>query len=245
MEICEYKTMFEAEDQHWWYVGLRRLVLSLWSRYVRAERPAVLDVGCGTGATLAALDGLATPAVGIDFALEAVRRCRTRSLPCTAVASALALPFGRNSFDVVVSCDLLCHSSIPDKSVGLKEMHRVLRAGGLVFLNLPAYQWLLSSHDRAYGQDRRFTRGAVLALLRGTGFEPVTATYWNTFLFPAAVAVRVWRKFARAEVSDLAAGFSHLASGPAGALLGIERALVRRVALPFGLSVLAVGRKAA
>jgi SAM-dependent methyltransferase len=157
----------------------------------------------------------------------------------------MALPFGCNSFDVVVLCDVLCHSSIPDKSVALKEMHRVLRPGGLVFLNLPAYQWLLSSHDRAYRQDRRFTRGAVLALLRGTGFEPVTATYWNTFLFPAAVAVRVWRKFARTEVSDLAAGFSHPASGPVGALLGVERALVRRVALPFGLSVLAVGRKAA
>jgi ubiquinone/menaquinone biosynthesis C-methylase UbiE len=245
MELSEYATMFEAEDRHWWYVGLRRLLLSLWRRHLRVERPAVLDVGCGTGANLAALNGLAAPAVGVDFAPEAVRLCRTRKLSCTAVASALALPFDGQSFDVVVSCDVLCHSSIPDKGVALNEIHRVLRGNGLVFLNLPAYQWLLSSHDRAYRTDRRFTRAAVLELLRTTGFEPVTVTYWNTFLFPAAVAVRAWRNFTGSEGSDLVAGSARPAGGLLGAVLGLERALIRLIPLPFGLSVLAVGRKAA
>jgi ubiquinone/menaquinone biosynthesis C-methylase UbiE len=149
MELSEYTTMFELEDRHWWYNGLRELLLCHWAQHLWTECPAVLDVGCGTGANLVGLDDLAARLVGIDFAPEAIRLCRTRGLSCTAVASALALPFGGETFDAVVSCDVLCHSSITDKSVVVREMHRVLRPGGMVFLNLPAYQWLFSSHDRA------------------------------------------------------------------------------------------------
>ena len=243
MELSEYTTMFELEDRHWWYVGLRQLLLSLWAREVRAECPAVLDVGCGTGANLIALNDLAAKPVGIDFAPQAVRFCRTRGLSRTAVASALMIPFGAESFDVVVSCDVLCHSSIRDKSVALREMHRVLRTGGLVFLNLPAYQWLFSSHDEAYQQDRRFTRAAVLKLLRANGFEPVTATYWNSFLFPAAAVARLWRNLRNPEGSDLQTGSAQSASRLFGAMLRGERAFIRRFPLPFGLSVFAVGRK--
>src|SRR5262249_30947528 len=243
MEFSEYTTMFGLEDRHWWYVGLRQLLLSLWARHVRAERPAVLDVGCGTGANLIALNGVAAKLAGIDFAPEAVRFCRTRGLACTAVASALMIPFGAESFDVVVSCDVLCHSSIRDKSVVLREMHRVLRTGGLVFLNLPAYQWLFSSHAKAYQQDRRLTHAPLLQLLRANGFEPMTATYWNTFLFPAATVARVWRNFSNLEGSDLKTGSAQFASRLFGAMLSGERALIRRFPLPFGLSVFAVGRK--
>ena len=53
---------------------------------------AVLDAGCGTGANLLAFADRARPA-GIDFSPEAVRWCRSRGLPDTAVASAAALPF--------------------------------------------------------------------------------------------------------------------------------------------------------
>src|SRR5947209_1721287 len=95
MKLSEYTTMFELEDRDRWYAGLRELLLSLWARHVRTDCPAVLDVGCGTGANLVALNGLAARLVGIDFAPEAIRLCRTRGLSCTAVASAPGPPARR------------------------------------------------------------------------------------------------------------------------------------------------------
>jgi ubiquinone/menaquinone biosynthesis C-methylase UbiE len=242
MKLAEYATMYNAEDHHWWYRGLRQMLLMFWKRHVAAECPRLLDIGCGTGANLAALAGASEP-FGIDFEPEAVRFCRTRGLDDTVAASALQLPFQAESFDVVISCDVLCHSSIPDKSIALQEMRRVLSPGGLVFLNLPAYQWLLSSHDQAYQQDQRFTRPALAKLLSANGFDLVAATYWNTLLFPIAATARLWRKMTRPKGSDFNAGSAQSAAPFFNLLLGIERTLISCFPMPFGLSVFTVARR--
>ncbi len=144
---------------------------------------------------------------------------------------------------MVLSCDVLCHASMPDKRVPFAELARVLRPGGVLLLNLPAFMWLHSSHDRAYHTDRRFTPGEVRGRLEEAGLEPLRVTCWNSVLFPAAVAVRLLRRLTRPEGSDLAAG-SAAAAGPLfGAAFALERALLRRVPLPLGLSVFAVARR--
>src|SRR4051794_25952438 len=124
MEPVEYATMAEAENGHWWYRALRAVIREAWKRHIGEQRPKLLDVGCGTGANLAALHELSQP-FGIDFAPEAVAWCRQRGLVDTVVASAGALPFAERSFDVVLSCDVLCHGSLPKKQVPLAEMARV------------------------------------------------------------------------------------------------------------------------
>ena len=119
----------------------------------------------------------------------------------------------------------------------------MLAAEGIVILNVPAYQWLLSSHDRAYQQDRRFTGREVAELMRSVGLAPLSVGYWNTLLFPAAAATRLLRRFTSPTGSDLqtgsGAGMSRLMEG----VLGVERALAKVVPLPFGLSIIAVGRR--
>jgi len=243
MELAEYATMAEVEERHWWYRALRAVIDEAWARHVDCPAPRrLLDVGCGTGANLLALRDRAVPA-GIDFSPEAVRWCRGRGLADTAVASAAALPFPEGRFDVALSCDVLCHASLPDKRAPLAEMARVLRPGGVLLLNLPAFQWLHSSHDRAYHTDRRFTRAEVAELLRGAGLAPLQVGYWNGVLFPAAAAMRLLRRVTRPEGSDLAAGSGAGAGRLFDAALALERALTRRVPLPMGLSVFAVARK--
>lgn len=242
MDLKEYATMYDVEDRHWWYAGLRNMFLQYWKKYIKIRSPRVLDVGCGTGGNLVMLQHGSEP-IGIDFSFEAISFCRKRNLQITGVASATALPFGDENFDAVLSFDVLCHNSIPDKNIPLREMRRVLKPGGLVFLNLPAYQWLYSPHDKAYHQDRRFTRIEVERLLQGNGFEVVDATYWNTLLFPAAMAIRLWRRFSAADGSDLVAGSGQSMSIMVNTIMGVERALVRLASLPFGLSVFTVAQK--
>ncbi|HVL56920.1 MAG TPA: methyltransferase domain-containing protein [Burkholderiaceae bacterium] len=233
--------MAEIEDRHWWYRGLRAVIRQAWERSIAAPRPTLLDVGCGTGANLAALADRSEP-IGIDLAPEAIAFCRRRGLMRTLVGSADRLPFADGGFDVALSCDVLSHWSLSDKAAALREMQRVLRPGGTLLLNVPAYQWLLSQHDVAVHQDRRFSRREIAALLAQTGFEPIWVSHWNAALLPAAVAVR-WLRRARQSGSDLAAGSGEAAGAVFGAVLAAERALLRRFALPFGLSVFAVARR--
>lgn len=242
MKADEYEIMYQVEDRHWWYRGLRRIIAQHWPAPPPSGRLRVLDAGCGAGANLAAFSPRAQ-AVGIDASGVAIRFCRRRGLARTAVASVLHLPFPEACFDVVLSCDVLCHKAVADRSSALREMARVLRPGGVLLVNLPAYQGLLSSHDLAVHNDRRFTCAEALALLRAQGLTPLRATYWNTFLFPLIAPLRLWRRLRPRPSSDLDAPPSPRMDAFLSAVLTLERACLRLTPLPFGLSVFIAAQK--
>jgi SAM-dependent methyltransferase len=242
MESAEYEIMFHAEERHWWYAALRAMLMQFWRANVPVERPRLLDVGCGSGANLKALSPMSN-AIGIDISPKAVHFCRERGLQNTAVSSALALPFPNDEFDVVLLMDVLYHKAVPCKRTLLTEVGRVLKPGGVLLLNVPAYQWLYSSHDEAIHTDKRFTRREITDLLHEAGFTVSRATYWNTLLFPPIAATRLWRKLVPPEGSDL--------DNPSGKTMGrlfagifaLERAFIKMTSLPFGLSIFAAANK--
>ena len=241
MNRDEYEIMRRVEDTHWWYGALRARLLDVWRAYV-PKGAHVLDAGCGTGANLAALAPLAHT-VGIDYAREAVSFCRELGQARTSVASIVSLPFQDNAFDAVLSFDVLCHRSIENKEATLGELLRVTNSGGILVLNLPAFQWLYSSHDIAVHTNKRFTRGEMKEMAQRQGADVVRIGYWNSLLFPLLASIRLWRKRQPLASSDLD-GASGQSLGPVfGALLAIERVLGFVIPWPAGLSVLVVLRK--
>jgi ubiquinone/menaquinone biosynthesis C-methylase UbiE len=94
-----------------------------------------LDVGCGTGLFTELIVETRRPSVvvGIDQAraqIDYARRKPVAKLASFRVGDAQALPFDDASFDVVASA--LVINFIPDRLRALEEMHRVVRAGGIV-----------------------------------------------------------------------------------------------------------------
>ena len=237
----EYAIMFNVEDRHWWYAGLRGMLGECWRRHIRTEHPRVLDVGCGTGAVL---DWL-TPhsRYGIDLCLDAIQFCRSRKQETTAVASANELPFPPETFDVAVCLDVLYHKGVPDRNAALRAIRQVLVPNGVVLINVPAYQWLYSSHDVAVHTDHRFTKREMLRLLTENGFEPLEATYWNTLLFPPILLTRLWHKISPPSQSDLSGGADGISHGVFSSILALERHLIRLTPMPFGLSIFVAARK--
>ncbi|MBM4362909.1 MAG: class I SAM-dependent methyltransferase, partial [Deltaproteobacteria bacterium] len=151
-----------------------------------------------------------------------------------------ALPFADASFDAVVSLDVICLDGV-DERRALAELRRVLRPGGLLILNLPAFESLRGEHDRAVRIRHRFRTGETSRLLQGNGFVPRRVRYWNTLLFPAVWLVRRFRSHGE-STSDLAP-----LPGPLNLalrlVLGIEATLFALVPAPVGSSVLAVARR--
>ena len=110
----------------------RRLHGEVMAAVERFEFGAVLDVGCGTGATLEAIVSAQTGvhACGIDLSPEmiAVARRRMGEAAQLEVADAEHLPLPDAAVDLVVCVDSLHH--YPQPSGALAEMHRVSRPGG-------------------------------------------------------------------------------------------------------------------
>lgn len=241
MNTEEYACMRAVEDSHWWYGGLHALVTRAIARHLKAGAP-VVDVGCGTGGMAARLPtGYAV--TGLDLAPEAVAFCKERGMTRLAQADAGHLPLAAVVAEGVLLLDVLYHTGVPDRAAVLREAHRILRPGGLVVLNVPAYQWLYSSHDVAVHTAHRFTRGEINGLLREAGLEVVESTYWNSLLLPAIVACRVVRKWLPERGSDLDPHTPSWVNGLLGGILAVERRVMCCCSWPAGLSIFVVARR--
>jgi len=249
LEFEEFKIMYEAEDTHWWYRGLRGVMfelLGLDSGRTRALE--VLDAGCGTGGTLQALRNAGFLHLqGFDLNPPALHFCRERGLEQVKLGSITDIPFPDNVFNVVISNDVLNDAGTSNEAAALSELNRVLRPGGRLFLNLPAFGFLRSEHDRATDVARRYTRPEITRKLQDGGFIVRRVTYWNMFLFPVVVAVRLIRREREEDLSNPARSDIVVPPEPANGLLSTvmraERALIKRIDLPFGSSVAVMAQK--
>ena len=248
MTPAEYEALFAVEDHHWWFRGLRREVFRALRRFAPKRESGLrwLDAGSGTGGLLAAggVSGAFRLAAGLDRSWEGLTLAKRRRLPALVRGSAGNLPFAGASLDVMTSIDVLCHREV-DGSAALSEAARCLAPGGILVLQVPAYQWLYSSHDRAVWSNRRFTRTEVVRMVEAAGLSLREAGYRNTLLFPAAAARRLLSR-GRADGSERSdVGPPSPAVQVLGAAaLSIEDTLARlHVRLPFGLSVFCVAAR--
>ena len=247
MNPSEYEALFAVEDDHWWFVALRREIARALERHaLSGAGRRWLDAGSGTGGLLANLGGGARAVrIGLDSSLLGLSLARSRGLARLAVGSVGDLPFSGETFGIVTSIDVLCHRDVAEEPA-LREAHRCLEQGGLLILQVPAFSWLYGEHDRAVWTNRRFRRREVEALLEKTGFTLRESFYRMSLLFPAAALRRLGSRRSRPEQearSDVRPA-SAFANAFFGAVLRVETALAAlRLRLPFGLSVFCVARK--
>lgn len=238
--------MAASEDSHWWYRRLRRLVVeTLDSAFPGAGPRTIVDVGCGTGGCCRAVRSRfgSVRCVGIDPEPKALEHCRASGMRELIRASASELPLRPASADAVICLDVLYYPSIrPDAA--MQRFFDVLRPGGVLILNLPAFARLRGQHDVAVAIRKRYRLDEVRALCEAAGFQVTRATYWNAALF---VPLVVWRWLSR---PTLAAGaLSDVARSPRWlnpifhCILATEAAAMRWATLPFGSSAFVVARK--
>jgi SAM-dependent methyltransferase len=232
VEHAEYDLMDEAEAGMWWYRALHaRLADAL-----AGVTGRILDAGCGTGGLLARLPQTqGAVRFGLEYHPPAAARAAAKSGAPVAAGSICALPFADASFDAVVSADVLCHAGV-DPQVALAELARVLRPGGRLVLNMPAYGWLMSAHDRRVHNTRRVDRGTLQDWLRTAGYGAARVFYWNSLLLPLMVVQR--KLLARGEAASDVAAFPPWLDATFLGITEIERRLKLR--LPAGGSVIAI-----
>ena len=241
MERVVFDRMAELDQHHWWFIARRRILSSLINRVVQPPQGArVLEVGCGTGHNLPMLGEFGTlEACELDPSARALSSKRLGREVKEARLPDLSM-FDRNAFDLIALLDVLEH--VPDDLASLRAIHRRLKPGGALLLTVPANPWMWSAHDVAHHHFRRYSKKQLRRVLRDAGFETQTLTYFNTLLYPLVAGVRLINKLTRRDAAD-----DSLPSAPVNSALrgifGLERGLVGRVPLPFGVSLVAVVRR--
>jgi SAM-dependent methyltransferase len=167
-----------ADPEPWRFERRRALLLA-------EARPGerVLDLGCGAGRFVRALQESGADAVGVEIAEAALERAR-RNAPGAELHRLEedgTIPLGHHTVDLVWCSEVLEHAV--DASALLHEARRVLKPGGRLLVTVPyhgrAKDVLLAlarfeTHFDPLGQHLRFfTRRSLVATLDATGFEPV------------------------------------------------------------------------
>lgn len=232
--------MAKVEDRHWWFVGRRALVADALSKLPLPDGADILDAGCGTGGNLATWARFGRlQAFEID---EGARDLANQRGITSVVAGHLpdGVPFEPQSFDVIVSTDVLEH--VADDRASLAALHATLRPGGWLALTVPALPALWSPHDAAHGHHRRYRRAELLERVQAAGLVVERCTAWNGLLLPAAAAERAWARVAQREAAAPEVPAS-LVNRALKGVLWAERALLSRRDLPLGVSLLVVARR--
>jgi SAM-dependent methyltransferase len=242
--------MRHFEDTYWWYTGLRSRVIAHVSKIINGKSSVqLLDAGCGTGGMMHALQ-LNFPGahiVGIDFSSQAVQSTRERNVGPVLNASVDAVPFREETFDVIISLDVVLEMRAVHDQIALLEFHRVLKKEGMLILNLTAFECLRGQHDDAAHVGRRYTKKTLMPPLLQAGFVKQSVTYWNALFFPILL---FWRPLSRL-FADAAAPLSDLKPLPRFAnkmltwLIMKELQISMNVSLPFGSSIFVVAQKIA
>jgi 2-polyprenyl-3-methyl-5-hydroxy-6-metoxy-1,4-benzoquinol methylase len=100
----------------------------------------VLDLGCGTGFFSRRARERGADVVSVDLGPGLLKQVMAKAHVVPVAGNALALPFRDASFDVVVSSEMIEHTTDPMQAV--REMARVLKPGGPLALTCPNRAWL-------------------------------------------------------------------------------------------------------
>jgi len=236
-----YEQMAQLDQRHWWFTARRRILAELIERVARPPKDArILELGAGTGHNLAMLSRFGTveaselDSVARKLASERLgREVKEAALPDLSM-------FPADSYDLIALLDVLEH--VPDDKGSLSAILQRLKPGGAMLLTVPANPWMWSAHDVAHHHHRRYRKSEIEKLARDAGFKIELLSPFNSLLFPPIAAVRLLGKMTGKDDSDDAMPGA-LVNKTLDTVFGLERSLIGRVPMPFGVSLVAVLRR--
>ena len=241
MDRKVFDQMAKLDATHWWFTARRRILDRLIERVVKPPQDArILELGAGTGHNLAMLSRFGhVEASELD---PIARELASERLGRPVVEAALPdlMMFPAATYDLIALLDVLEH--VVDDKGSLAAIFGRLKPGAALLLTVPANPWMWSAHDAAHHHHRRYRKREIAALARAAGYDIELLSPFNSLLFPPIAAVRLIGRLRGDESSDDAMPGA-LVNKTLEAVFGLERALIGRVPMPFGVSLVAVLRR--
>jgi SAM-dependent methyltransferase len=185
-------SLSDVVSRHPWWAARTDLVLELLER-LRILPPArVLEVGCGWGTNLEALEAGGYHITGLDISRRALDRLDRPHRQLIEADLALGLPDTLPAYDCVLALDVIEH--IDDDHLAVRELGRLLDPGGRVIISVPALPELYSEFDAVQGHRRRYTAQSLRACLEGAGLIVEDILWWGQWMVQPLRARKLRRR---------------------------------------------------
>ncbi|MGE0610031.1 MAG: class I SAM-dependent methyltransferase [Pirellulales bacterium] len=184
MQSEQFELHADIEQRHWWFVARRRILKALVAEVLpQSPETVVVDVGCGTGANIAALADQYR-CVGIDTSTDAIEFARQR-FPDVQFRQGFApedLGEIASQAGLFLLTDVLEH--VPDDFALLSKLLAAAKPGAYFLITVPADLSLWSEHDESFGHYRRYDEARLKQVWKGLAVTPLLTSYYNSRLCP-------------------------------------------------------------
>jgi SAM-dependent methyltransferase len=252
MERSTYYQLAAIEDLHWWFVYRRKLLAKMIDAFGGVQAQSVLDIGCCTGGNLPFLKAYGANVIGLDLSQDAIALAREKFPDGDfqkGDVNDLCRLYPAESFDLITDFNVLYHLWVKSDLQSMRDIHRLLRPGGVFISTEPAFSFLWRAHDAIDQGARRYTLGQFTGMLERAGYCPVRGTYFNFPALPAAAALALVDRLGLSPpqsnegVGELRPP-PHWLNNLMGAALDIELGAIRIFGgLPLGVSIACIARK--
>jgi SAM-dependent methyltransferase len=235
-----------VEERHYWFSSRNEVIVSTMRDVLdNLAGQRAVDIGCGTGFVMRALERAGIAAVGIDMHQVALTYARNRVRGPLFLSTATTLPFFRE-FDIATLFDVIEH--VADDVALLVEARAVLRAGGHVVVTVPAGPGLWTTYDEVIGHKRRYDRDVLISALTRAGLRVRFVSYFNTALLLAGVVRQSPRRRPDAgrDAVDIVRRALRVPPAPINTLLRLSvkaEAPLRRLSWVRGGSLIAIAQQ--
>lgn len=163
---------FTLEDRH-----LKNFVVLL-KEYTDLKDKLILDFGCGTGGSSVALGLNSAKVIGVEPQDDHVQVAQARIkkyqlgdlVKVSQLTDTIELPFPNGTFDICV-CHSVLEYIIKDRPKYIKEMWRVIKPGGLLFI--------AGTSNGIFPIEMHTGRWLINYLPLKDGTAPVGVSYWQ------------------------------------------------------------------
>lgn len=172
------------EETSWWNAAMRDVASMLMERGDLPETGTLLDIGCGSGQGLRwfSRSHPTWRLLGLDPGAEGLMAARAAGFRELSLASATNLPHPDGSVDAIIVLDVLQHLPLDGgDEAALREMHRVLRPGGTLFIRTNAQSFPRQAEDRA-AQWKKYEPDELESKLERSGFAVDRLSRLNALL---------------------------------------------------------------
>lgn len=240
MDPAAYLKMAETEEQHWWYVARREILASVIKEMNLPKNSKILEAGCGAGGNLSMLAQFGeVSAFEMNDMARAIAQEKSKGrFHIEAGSCPDHIPFAGQQFDLICLFDVLEH--IEQDTETLVAIKKLLNKNARLLITVPAYQWLYSTHDKLLHHYRRYSFAQLKQKILTARFYPEKISYFNTFLFPLAVAARIKDKFCKNMLSTGICLPHKIVNKIFTQVFCAERFLLKYSNLPFGVSLICV-----
>jgi SAM-dependent methyltransferase len=207
----------ESVRRHPWWHARAKLAMAVLRQHGLAPPAVVLDVGCGWGVNLDALESAGYTATGLDISRQILERIDHPGRHLIEADLNQPLPAQGQGAEAALVLDVIEH--VDDDTAFLRCCAQLLRPGGLALVSVPARPDLFSEFDSVQGHRRRYLPDRLKLAFVGTGLDVQKLLWWGEWMVPLLNRRRKTNRQNGADPAKTYADYLRLPPWPAPCLM--------------------------